>query len=72
MELETFTRITGISVHLINNENQDIKPPVQHFLLRSIPIVTSKDEDWTVSVVLVYDYGNYEVLVEATDSPIEI
>ena len=28
MELETFTSITGISVHLINNENQDIEPPV--------------------------------------------
>ena len=45
MELETFTRITGISVHLINNENQDIEPPVQHFLPRSIPIVTWEDED---------------------------
>ena len=62
-EFEIFTRITGICVHVIIKEKQQIEPPVQHFLPRSIPKVKWEDEDWTVSVVVAYGYGHYEVLV---------
>ena len=72
-EFKIFTRITRICVHLIIKEEQQIEPPVQHFLPRSIPKVKWEDEDWTVSVVVVYDQGHYEVLVpESLPSDINI
>ena len=52
-EFEIFTRIIGICVHLIIKEEQQIEPPVQHILPRSIPKVKWEDEYWTVSLVVV-------------------
>ena len=43
-EFEIFTWITGICVHLIIKEEQQIEPPNQHFLPKSIPKVKWEDE----------------------------
>ena len=73
MEFEIFTQITGICVHVINKEKQDVEPPVQHFLPRSVPRVKWQDEDWTVSVVVVFGHSHYKVLVpESLPSDVNI
>ena len=73
MTKQSFTQITGICVHVINKEKQDVEPPVQHFLLRSVPRVKWQDEDWTVSVVVVFRHSHYEVLVpESLPSDVNI
>merc|ERR1712112_519775 len=65
-EFKIFAQITGICVHVINKEKQDVEPPVQHFLPRSVPRVKWEEEDWTVSVVVVFGYEHYQVLVPPT------
>merc|ERR1712112_127840 len=65
-EFEIFAQITGICVHVINKEKQDVEPPVQHFLPRSVPRVKWEEEDWTVRVVVVFGYEHYQVLVPPT------
>ena len=53
-EFKIFTCITGICVHVINKENQDIEPPIQHFLPRSIPKVKWTGQ-WVWSLYTVMD-----------------
>merc|ERR1712112_188990 len=65
-EFKIFAQITGICVHVINKETYDVEPPVQHFLPRSFPRVNWQQEDWTVSVVVVFGDEHYQVLVPPT------
>ena len=65
-EFEIFAQITGICVHVINKENQSFEPTVQHLVPRTFPRKSWMDEDWTVSVVVVYGYEHYQVLVPET------
>ena len=65
-EFEIFAQITGICVHVINKENQSLEPTVQHLVPRTFPKKPWTSEDWTVSVVVVYGYEHYQVLVPET------
>ena len=51
---------------MINKENQSFEPTVQHLVPRTFPRKSWMDEDWTVSVVVVYGYEHYQVLVPET------
>ena len=65
-EFLLFAQITGICVHVINRENQRWEPAVQHLVPRSFQKTPWRDEDWTVSVVVVYGDQHYQVLVPET------
>merc|ERR1712112_696300 len=65
-ELQIFAQMTGICVHVINKETYDVEPPVQHILPRTFPRVNWQQEDWTVSVVVVFGEDHYQVLVPPT------
>merc|ERR1712080_727260 len=47
-------------------ETYNVAPPVEHFLPRTIPRVNWQQEDWTVSVVVVFGEEHYQVLVPPT------
>ena len=51
---------------MINKENQSLEPTVQHLVPRTFPKKPWTSEDWTVSVVVVYGYEHYQVLVPET------